>query len=150
MKVAGEKIPERLEDDYPGDRSGHDFRYYLASGFTVCDEYLADPEPGIDIEALLDGPAAAALSATGDYGPLLLLESPDAIPAPLGAYLSDLQPGSPPSGPVHGVYNHGWVIGDTSAISAATQASLDGRLEIAPRAAPEAPLSSATSQSEGP
>lgn len=98
----------------------------------------------------LDGPAAAALSATGDYGPLLLLESPDAIPAPLGAYLSDLQPGSPPSGPVHGVYNHGWVIGDTSAISAATQASLDGRLEIAPRAAPEAPLSSATSQSEGP
>lgn len=95
----------------------------------------------------LDGPAAAPLSATGDYGPLLLLESADSIPAPLGAYLSDLQPGSPPSGPVHGVYNHGWVIGDTSAISAATQASLDGRLEIAPRSAPEPPLSSAKSQS---
>ena len=31
---------------------------YLANGFTVCDEYWADPEPGIDIEALLDGPAA--------------------------------------------------------------------------------------------
>ncbi len=95
----------------------------------------------------LDGPAAAPLSATGDYGPLLLLENPDAIPAPLGAYLSDLQPGSPPSGPVHGVYNHGWVIGDTSAISATTQASLDGRLEIAPRSAPEPPISSATSPS---
>jgi hypothetical protein len=93
----------------------------------------------------LDGPAAAPLSATGDYGPLLLLESPDAVPAPLGAYLSDLQPGSPPSGPVHGVYNHGWVIGDTSAISAATQASLDARLEIAPPPTPEPSISSATS-----
>lgn len=96
----------------------------------------------------LDGPAAAPLSATGDYGPLLLLESPDAIPTPLAAYLSDLQPGSPPSGPVHGVYNHGWIVGDTSAISAATQASLDARLEIAPRAAPEAPLSSTRQSGE--
>ncbi len=89
----------------------------------------------------LDGPAAAPLSATGDYGPLLLLEGPNAIGAPLGAYLSDLQPGSPSSGPVHGVYNHGWVIGDTSAISPATQASLDARLEISPHPAPEAPVS---------
>jgi hypothetical protein len=94
----------------------------------------------------LDGPAAAPLSATGDYGPLLLLESPDAIPPSLGAYLSDLQPGSPSSGPVHGVYNHGWVVGDTSAISTAAQASLDARLEITSRSAPEAPLSLATSQ----
>lgn len=35
---------------------------YLANGFTVCDEYWADPEPGIDIEALLDGPAADTVS----------------------------------------------------------------------------------------
>lgn len=93
----------------------------------------------------LDGPAAAPLSATGDYAPLLLLESPDAISTELGGYLSDLQSGSPPSGPVHGVYNHGWVIGDTSAVSAKTQASLDARLEIAPHPATEAPISSATS-----
>jgi hypothetical protein len=98
----------------------------------------------------LDGPAAAPLSATGDYGPLLLLEGPEAIPAPLDAYLNDLQPGSPPSGPVHGVYNHGWVIGDTSAISATTQANLDGLLEIAPHSEPEAPLSSPTSQTGEP
>lgn len=98
----------------------------------------------------LDGPAAAPLSATGDYGPLLLLESPNAIPAPLSSYLSDLQPGSPPSGPVHGVYNHGWVIGDMSAISAATQASLDERLQIAPRSAPETPISSTKSPTEEP
>jgi len=35
---------------------------YRASGFAVCDEYWADPEPGVDVEALLDGPAAGAVS----------------------------------------------------------------------------------------
>jgi hypothetical protein len=98
----------------------------------------------------LDGPAAAPLSATGDYGPLLLLEGPEAIPAELGSYLSDLQPGSPSSGPVHGVYNHGWVIGDESAISARTQASLDASLEIAPRAAAEPPIASSTTGTSEP
>ena len=40
----------------------------------------------------LDGPAAALLSASSQYGPLLLLESPDRIPAALGTYLADIQP----------------------------------------------------------
>jgi hypothetical protein len=97
----------------------------------------------------LDGPAAAPLSATGDYGPLLLLESADRLPDALSAYLSDLQPGSPPSGPVHGVYNHGWLIGDEGAISARTQASLDASLEIAPRPAAE-PLAPATTPASEP
>jgi hypothetical protein len=97
-----------------------------------------------------DGPAAAPLSAMGDYGPLLLLESPDSVPGALGTYLSDLQPGSPSSGPVHGVYNHGWVIGDESAISARTQASLDTLLEIAPRPASEPPIASSTSSTSEP
>ncbi len=35
---------------------------YLANGFTAYDEYWADPEPGIDLEALLDGPAADTVS----------------------------------------------------------------------------------------
>ena len=35
---------------------------------------------------------------------------------------------------MHGAYNHGWLIGDESAISARTQAELDGLLEIAPQA----------------
>lgn len=86
----------------------------------------------------LDGPAAAPLAATGDYAPLLLLEDANALPAGLDAYLRDLEPGTPPSGPVHGVYNHGWLIGDEGAISAATQASLDAKLEISPQAAAEA------------
>jgi hypothetical protein len=87
----------------------------------------------------LDAPAAAALSASGDYGPLLLVEDPTHLPPALSAYLSDLQPGTPPSGPVHGVYNHGWLIGGEAAISASVQAQIDAILEISPREAePEA------------
>jgi len=86
----------------------------------------------------LDGPAAAPLAATGDYAPLLVLENAEALPAAVSAYLSDLQPGTPPTGPVHGVYNHGWLIGDESAISATTQARLDAILQISPRPATEA------------
>lgn len=97
-----------------------------------------------------DGPAAAALSATGDYAPLLLLESPDQLPAALGGYLSDLQPGSPPSGPVHGVYNHGWLIGDESAISATTQARLDSILEISSKPATEPAVASPTTPANEP
>lgn len=81
----------------------------------------------------LDGPAAASLSASGDFAPLLLLEDPTGIPRSLGEYISDLQPGYPASGPVHGVYNHGWLIGDEQLISAATQAELDAMLQITPR-----------------
>src|SRR5271166_6574180 len=84
----------------------------------------------------LDAPAAAPLSATGDYGPLLLLESADALPVPLISYLSDIQPAytsAPQFLPVRGVYNHGWLIGDESAISAVTQAELDSLLQISPR-----------------
>jgi hypothetical protein len=95
-----------------------------------------------------DGPAAAPLAAIGDYGPLLLLESPDRVPAALGVYLNNLQPGSPSAGPVHGVYNHGWIIGDEGAVSARTQADLDARLEIALRPAAETPIASTTTASE--
>jgi ell wall binding domain 2 (CWB2) len=81
-----------------------------------------------------DAPAAAILSATGDYAPLLLLDDPTGVPRVLSAYLNDVQPASPHSQPVKGVYNHGWLIGDESAISASTQAELDAALEILPHA----------------
>ena len=63
----------------------------------------------------LDAPAAALLSATADYGPLLLLESPQ--PAPPRARRLPGATSSPPTPqrsyrPVRGVYNHGWLIGD--------------------------------------
>ena len=79
----------------------------------------------------LDAPAAAILSATGDYAPLLLLEAPTQIPSPLSGYLGNIQPGyTAATRPVKGIYNHGWLIGDESAISAVTQAELDSLLEI--------------------
>jgi hypothetical protein len=84
----------------------------------------------------LDAPAAALLSATGDYGPLLLLENATGVPAALTGYLADIQPAyttAPQFRPVRGVYNHGWLIGDETAISALTQAEIDPLLEISPR-----------------
>ncbi|HTA97306.1 MAG TPA: cell wall-binding repeat-containing protein [Solirubrobacteraceae bacterium] len=98
----------------------------------------------------LDAPAAAPLSARGDYSPLLLLEGPEALSSQLNSYLSDLQPGTPTSGAVHGVYNRGWLIGDEAAISATTQARLDTLLEISSRTAPEASFSSPTTPSNEP
>ena len=82
----------------------------------------------------LDAPAAAPLSAHGDYGPLLLLESAASVPAALAHYLSNIEPGYTRAvQPVREVYNHGWVIGDEHAVSALAQAEIDAILEIAPR-----------------
>jgi len=84
----------------------------------------------------LDGPAAAPLASSGDYAPLLLLESPNQVPTALSRYLHDIQPAystsQPQYGPSRGAYNHGWLIGDEQAISTAVQAQLDTLLEIAP------------------
>jgi hypothetical protein len=92
----------------------------------------------------LDGPAAAALSASGDYGPLLLLDDLGRISPALARYVSDLQPGSPPAGPVRGVYNHGWLLGDEHVIPLTTQAQLDGMLEISSRVGGAEPTLSTT------
>jgi hypothetical protein len=95
----------------------------------------------------LDAPAAAPLAANGQYGPLLLLDSPDAVASPLASYLSDIQPAygkAPQYQPVHGAYNHGWLIGNESAISPATQAEIDAMLEIAPAKASSEEASSAS------
>lgn len=83
----------------------------------------------------LDAPAAALLSATGDYGPLLLLASATQVPPALASYLSDIQPAysTPQFPPVRGAYNHGWLIGDEGAISSVTQAEIDSVLEIRPQ-----------------
>ncbi len=87
----------------------------------------------------LDGPAAAPLAANGDYAPLLLLGEAGRPTRSLVQYVNDLQPGYPSSGPVHGVYNHAWLIGDERAISLATQAQLDAMLEISPRRSTQEP-----------
>jgi hypothetical protein len=81
----------------------------------------------------LDAPAAAPLSASGDFGPLLLLEGPRGVPRALCTYLRDIQPSYPEYQPTRGFYNHGWLVGDEAAIAAGTQAELDTMLETAPR-----------------
>jgi hypothetical protein len=77
----------------------------------------------------LDAAAAAPLSASGTYGPLLLVTVANALPAPLQDYLLDIQPGYDED-PVRGVYNHGWMIGDEGAVSVDVQARIDSLLEI--------------------
>jgi hypothetical protein len=101
----------------------------LADGWNVT-----DPGHGVVIASTrrpLDAAAGAALSASGTYGPLLLVTDAAALPTPLQDYLLDIQPGYDPD-PVRGVYNHGWLLGDESAVSAAVQSRIDTLLEIQP------------------
>jgi hypothetical protein len=76
-----------------------------------------------------DAGAAAALAASGTYGPLLLVDSSKRLAPPLESYLLDIQPGYR-FDPVRGVYNHAWLMGDESAISVDLQARIDQLMEI--------------------
>jgi hypothetical protein len=86
----------------------------------------------------LDAVASSALSSSGQYGPLVLLDDPKALPQSVAQYLLDIEPGYN-TDPVTGVYNHGWIIGNASAISVAEQAHIDSLLEIVPVRTPDAP-----------
>jgi hypothetical protein len=79
----------------------------------------------------LDAAAGAPLSAAGTYGPLLLITDAASLPAPVQEYLLDIQPGYDQD-PVRGVYNHGWLMGDETAISGDVQSRIDALLEIQP------------------
>jgi hypothetical protein len=86
----------------------------------------------------LDAAAAAPLSGSGTFGPLLLVDNPDRLAQPLQQYLLDIQPGYQ-ADPVRGVYNHGWIVGTRDAIPVAEQARIDALLEIVPVRTPDAP-----------
>jgi hypothetical protein len=95
---------------------------------------VVDPGHGLvfaNSSRTLDAPASAALSGSGQYGPLLLLSEAGALPEPVQEYLLDIQPGYDKD-PVRGVYNHGWLMGDESAISGDVQSRIDALLEIQP------------------
>ncbi len=82
----------------------------------------------------LDAAAAAPLSASGSYGPQLLIDNPSTLPSPvLNFFLNYATPGYTQEGPTAAVYNHGWVIGDDSAISVSVQAQMDNLLEVVPQ-----------------
>jgi hypothetical protein len=78
----------------------------------------------------LDAAAAAPLSASGTWGPLLLTDSADSLPAALRGYLLDVKPGYT-TDPTRAFYNHVWVIGDQEAIDVNEQAEIDELAELA-------------------
>lgn len=93
---------------------------------------INDPGHGFVLasaERPADAGAAAPLSASGTWGPLLLTDDPAALPSPLRGYLLDLKPGYQDD-PTRAVYNHVWVIGDQEAISIPLQAQVDELAEL--------------------
>jgi hypothetical protein len=88
----------------------------------------------INSSRTLDAAAAAPLSASGDYGPQLLVDNASTLPsAVLNFFLNYATPGYTQEGPTAAVYNHGWVIGDQNAISVSVQAEMDHLLEVVPQ-----------------
>jgi hypothetical protein len=82
----------------------------------------------------LDAAAAAPLSASGDFGPALLIDSPGTLPkSVLNYFLNYATPGYTQEGPTAAVYNHGWLIGDQQSISVPVQAEVDRLLEVVPQ-----------------
>ena len=96
---------------------------------------VVDPGHGLVFTSQAADPqtaaAAAPLSGSGTFGPLLLVGNADTIDKPLSDYLLDIQPGYGKD-PVRGVYNHGWIVGDETAVSIAAQSKIDRLLEISP------------------
>jgi hypothetical protein len=88
----------------------------------------------INAKRPLDAAAAAALSGSGDYGPQLLVDDPTTLPhSVLDFFLNFATPGYTQEGPTAAVYNHGWVIGDQTAVSVPVQAEMDNLLEVVPQ-----------------
>jgi hypothetical protein len=77
-----------------------------------------------------DAAAAAPLSASGTWGPLLLTDAADQLPEAVRGYLLDVKPGYT-SDPTRAFYNHLWVIGDQDAIGVGQQAEVNELAELA-------------------
>ncbi|HEX5983530.1 MAG TPA: cell wall-binding repeat-containing protein, partial [Solirubrobacterales bacterium] len=92
-----------------------------------------DPGHGF-VLARSDSPAnaaaAAPLSASGTWGPLLLTEAADRLPDAVRSYFLDLKPGYT-TDPTRAFYNHVWVIGDEAAIDVSQQAEVNELAELA-------------------
>lgn len=95
---------------------------------------VVDPGHGIvlvNANNPADAAAAAPLSTSGKYGPLLVVDDAEKLAAPVREFLLDIQPGFDKD-PVRGVYNHAWIIGDEKALTPTVQAQVDALLEIVP------------------
>jgi hypothetical protein len=92
-----------------------------------------DPGHGLVVarsDEPLTAAIAAALSASGTWGPLLLTDDADTLPKALREYLLDIKPGYT-TDPTRAFYNHVWVIGDQEAIDVTQQAEIDQLAELA-------------------
>jgi hypothetical protein len=92
-----------------------------------------DPGHGMVIarsDEPLAAAAAAPLSASGTWGPLLLTEGAATLPTALREYLLDIKPGYVDN-PTRAFYNHVWIVGDPEAISVSQQAEIDALAELA-------------------
>ncbi|HWC87383.1 MAG TPA: cell wall-binding repeat-containing protein [Solirubrobacteraceae bacterium] len=85
-----------------------------------------------NVKQPLTAAAAAALSGSGQYGPLLLVSDASRLPQADTSDLLDNASGYNQEGPTAAVYNHGWIIGDESAISGTVQAEIDSVLNVLP------------------
>ena len=106
-----------------------EFARYAAGSFGWD---INDPGHGLVIASTkrpLDAAAAAPLSGSGSWGPLLLTDEAAALPEALRSYLLDLKPGYLDD-PTRAVYNHAWIIGDTEALSVELQAQVDELAEV--------------------
>jgi hypothetical protein len=95
---------------------------------------VVDPGHGLvfaNAARTLDAVAGASFSGAGQFGPILLVEDAASLPVEVQEYLLDIQPGYDKD-PVRGVYNHGWLMGDETAVSADVQSRIDALLEIQP------------------
>jgi hypothetical protein len=77
-----------------------------------------------------DAAAAAPLSASGTWGPLLLTDNAAELPEEVRNYLLDVKPGYT-TDPTRAFYNHVWVIGDQDAIGVGQQAEVNELAELA-------------------
>jgi hypothetical protein len=108
-----------------------DFARYANDGFGWN---ITDPGHGLVIASdkePMDAAAAAPLSASGDWGPMLVTDDAAQVPASLRGFLLDIKPGYV-GDPTRAVYNHVWIVGDQTTISVAFQAQVDDLAEVAP------------------
>lgn len=137
--VVSDKVIEKIADETknPPKRVGEEDPVANAIAFARYTDgtfgwNISDPGHGLvlaNTDRPADAGAAAPLSASGKWGPLLLTDSAEALPAGLEGYLLDIKPGFVDD-PTRAVYNHAWLIGDDAAISVDVQAQVDELLEL--------------------
>jgi hypothetical protein len=120
---------ERIDASEDPVENAIEFARYVSGSFGWD---INDPGHGFVIANAsrpLDAAAAAPLSASGAWGPLLITDDGSRVPAALGGYLLDIKPGYV-NDPTRALFNHVWVIGDQEAISVGFQSQVDDLVEL--------------------